>query len=253
MIDRVFAILESCAESRRTVSLADLARLTDLPKSTLHRICWKLVSLEALEHHEDGFRIGPKLFALGAINPMVQRLRTQSMPFLYGMSAETGLVANLAVLQGNRALLIDEVFADERPLPRMVGAMLPLHATALGKALLAVEPAERRQMLVEAEPLQPYTRRTIVRPAALLDQLATVEASGIAYSREEWWPGFAGVAAPIVAEGKAVGALALVGIPRAADVTRYAVNVRKAVTGTAAALKHPVIRDSQSAVGEPEA
>lgn len=51
VIDRVFAILETCAESRRTISLADLARLTDLPKSTLHRICWKLESLGALEHH----------------------------------------------------------------------------------------------------------------------------------------------------------------------------------------------------------
>jgi IclR family transcriptional regulator, acetate operon repressor len=250
VIDRAFAVLQACAESRRTVSLADLVRLTGLPKTTLHRLCWKLEELGALEHHTDGFRIGPRLFALGAINPTVQRLRTQTMPFLYGMSEETGLVANLAVMQDERVLLVDEVFADERPVPRMVGALMPLHATALGKALLAAEPPARRKALLGSGPLKPYTRHTIIRTDRLLEQIAIAAQTGIAYSREEWRLGFAGVASPIVSNDRASGAVALVGIKRAADVTRYADSVLRAAKGAAAALNNPIIRDSRGAYWE---
>jgi DNA-binding IclR family transcriptional regulator len=251
-VDRVFAVLESCAASRRTVSLADLAQMTGLPKSTLHRLCWKLDSLGALEHYQDGFRIGPKLFALGAMNPTVQRLRTASMPFLYELSSETGHVSNLAILQDGRVLLIDEVFAAEKPVPRMVGAMLPLHATALGKALLASQPVRVRRALVGTELLHPFTRHTIIRPNILLDHLEEIARTGISYSRDEWRLGFAGVAASIRRDGPLTAALALVGIPRAVEVERYGQSVRAAADGLAAALKRPVIRDADGWAGQPE-
>jgi DNA-binding IclR family transcriptional regulator len=251
-VDRVFAVLESCAASRRTVSLADLAQMTGLPKSTLHRLCWKLESLGALEHYQDGFRIGPKLFALGAMNPTVQRLRTAGMPFLYELSTATGHVSNLAILQDGQVLLIDEVFAAEKPVPRMVGAMLPLHATALGKALLASQPVRVRRALVGTELLPAFTRHTIIRPNILLDHLEVIARTGISYSRDEWRLGFAGVAASLPGDGRLSAALALVGIPRTIEVESYAQPVRAAADGLAAALKHPVIRDSGGWPGEPD-
>lgn len=249
VIDRVFQVLELCAGSRRTLSLAELSRQTGLPKSTLHRLCWKLESVGALESHQGGFRIGTKLFALGALNPTVQRLRTAAMPLLYELASTTGHVSNLAVMEEDHALLIDEVFAAERPVPRMVGSRLPLHATALGKALLAAQPAEVRRRLVARQVFEPFTRNTIVRPRLLLDQLATVSRSGVAYSREEWRLGFAGVAAPAVIDGRVAGALALVGIPRAADLERHAPIIRSAADRLAEAFRRPIIRDAPTWVG----
>lgn len=245
-VDRAFVVLEACAASRRTVSLADLAQLTGLPKSTLHRLCWKLTSLGALEHHDDGFRIGPKLFALGALNPTVQRLRAVSMPFLYELSSETGHISNLAILQSGGVLLIDEVFADERPVPRMVGAMLPVHATALGKALLATQPVDARRALVGDELLPAFTRHTIVRPRVLLDQLEVIARTGISYSHDEWRLGFAGVAAPVEGDGHLFAALALVGMSRSAEAKRYGPLVRRAADALAAALRRPIIRGSSA-------
>jgi len=246
VIDRVFAILETCSNSRRTLSLADLVRATGLPKSTLHRLCGKLASIGALEQRADGFRVGPKLFALGALNPSMLRLRTQSMPALYRLSVDTGLIGNLAVLLGDKALLIDEIFPDERPIPRLVGAGLPLHATALGKALLACEPPERRVELLGTGPLQAYTRHTIVDRRRLLDQVEAIAATGIAFSMEESRLGLVGVAAPIIVDGKAEGALALVGIPRASEAKSYADMVHRAAAATAVALRNPVIRDARA-------
>jgi DNA-binding IclR family transcriptional regulator len=249
MVDRVFQVLELCAASRRTVSLAELSRETGLPKSTLHRLCWKLESHGALEQHPDGFRIGPKLFALGALNPTVQRLRTASMPLLYDLASTTGHVSNLAVMEEGSALLIDEVFAAERPVPRMVGAHLPLHATALGKVLLAAQPVAVRKKLIGRALLPAFTRNTVIRPNLLLDQLEVIAETGVAYSREEWRLGFAGVAASVMVEDRLAGALALVGIPRAADIERYARSVRTAADRLAEALKRPVIRDASAWVG----
>jgi DNA-binding IclR family transcriptional regulator len=233
------------------VSLADLVQLTGIPKSTLHRLCWQLTEVGALEHHPDGFRIGPKLFALGAVNPAIQRLRTASMPLLHALSSSTGHVSNLAILQDDRVLLLDEVFAEERPFfPRMVGSTLPLHATALGKVLLATQPVAVREALVGSSILPAFTRHTIVRPNVLLEQLAVVARTGIAHSREEWRLGFAGVAASVRTQEEPRAAVALVGIPRAVDTERYAGAVRNAADDLLEALKRPVIRDASAWAGE---
>jgi DNA-binding IclR family transcriptional regulator len=83
----------------------------------------------------------------------------------------------------------------------------------------------------------------------LLDELEVVAESGVAYSREEWRLGFAGVAASVFVDRKLVGALALVGIPTAMDVDRYARPVRAAADRMAAALRRPVIRDASPWAG----
>src|SRR6266487_162934 len=85
--DRVFAVLESCAGSSHPLTLVDLVERTGLPKTTLHRMCWKLVELGMLEHAQDGFRIGTKLFALGSMNPGLRRLRAIAMPYLHTLVA----------------------------------------------------------------------------------------------------------------------------------------------------------------------
>src|ERR1700727_1433162 len=64
--DRMFAVLEACAASRRPLTLVDLGELTGLPKTTLHRVCWKLVELRVLEHSDSGFELGARLYAPGA-------------------------------------------------------------------------------------------------------------------------------------------------------------------------------------------
>jgi DNA-binding IclR family transcriptional regulator len=172
------------------------------------------------------------------------------MPLLYELASTTGHVSNLAVMEEGRVLLIDEVFAAERPVPRMVGAHLPLHATALGKVLLAAQPPAVRRRLLGRQLLPAFTRNTIIRPNLLLDHLDVVAENGVSYSREEWRLGFAGVAASVFVDGRLAGALALVGIPRAADLERYATTVRSAADRLAEALKRPVIRDASAWVGQ---
>jgi len=236
--DRVFGVLEACAASSRPLTLAELGQRTGMPKTTLHRVCWKLVEHEMLEHDEEGFRVGAKMFALGSMNPRLRRLRSMSMPYLQALAARTGWVVNLAILCNRRALIVEEVFGDAMPsVLRMGGATMPLHATAIGKALLSGLEPDALDDLVGTGPLRPFTRRTIVRPNLLREHLAGIRRTGVAFSHEEWRMGTSGVAAPVIADGLVVATVALVGVPDATSMRQLARPVRIAADGVARALE----------------
>jgi DNA-binding IclR family transcriptional regulator len=237
VIDRVFCVLESCAASGRPMTLVDLSKRTGLPKTTVHRVCWKLVGLGLLSHAQSGFEVSAKLFALGSMSPTLRRLRAISMPWLFELSTKTGWSCNLAILAEDRALVVEEVYSPStKRMPRMVGARLPLHATAVGKALLSgFDEAELDRFLGRGL-LKPFTQGTIVRPNLLREQLDRARVSGMVLSREEWSAGTSGVAAPVYLDGKVVAAVAVVGEPDERAMLGHAQYVRLAGTRLSSAL-----------------
>lgn len=210
--DRLFGVIESCALSPRPLTLADLVERTGLPKTTLHRACWKLVELEMLEHDDGGFRVGTKMFALGCMNPELRRLRVLAMPYMHELVAATGQVCNLGVLSGRAALLVDEIFGTKAAAsPKMMGSRLALHATAIGKALLLERDEAEIDAILGSAPLRAYTKHTIVRPEMLRRHLDAAREDGVVLSRGEWRLGTSGVAAPVLRDGETVAAIAIVG------------------------------------------
>ena len=247
--DRVFLVLDCCAGSGRPLSLVELEARTGLPKTTLHRICWKLVELGMLEHGRAGFRVGTTLFALGGMNPGLRKLRVVAMPHLHTLVASTGWATNLAVLAGGRALIVEEVYGGQsRAMPRMVGHRLPLHATAVGKALLSGYADDELDSLVEGSGLRPFTGATIVHPGRLRAQIEVVRRTGIAYSHEEWEAGTSGVAAPVLVGGGVAAAIAAVGPPGRAGLRQRADSVRVAAAKVARAFGPVVPYPARSSV-----
>ena len=125
------------------------------------------------------------------MNPRLRRLRVIAMPYLHALAAESGWVVNLAILSGDRALIVEEVSSGQMPqIARMGGTSMPLHATAIGKALLSGLPADELDALLGEEPLHPFTGRTVVRPNLLREQLAAIRACGVAFSTRSggWGP-----------------------------------------------------------------
>ena len=226
--ERIFLVLEACATSNRTLTLSEFVERTGLPKTTLHRTCWKLVELGALDYVDGGYCIGTKLFALGGLNPCLRRLRAAAMPYLHELCLATGGVSDLAVLSDGQALIIEEVYPPSSRVPRMLGSPLPAHCTAVGKALVAaLEPAER-EALLGVGPLVPSTWRTLVQPDMLREHLDRIAQTGLAYSYEEWRLGVCGVAAPVLGGGRVLAAIGWVGPPEANLPRRVGDPVRRA-------------------------
>ena len=117
------------------------------------------------------------------------------------------------------------------------GGRLPLHATGVGKVLLAYAPDSLVQEVIEAG-LERFTPHTIVAPGHLRRALAEVRRSGIAYGREELDLGLLSVASPVTdASGSVVAALSVVQRSRRGDLRRLGLAVRTAALSTSRSLQ----------------
>ena len=210
--DRIVSTLEACASKKRSATFTELVEETGLAKTTVHRMCWKMVELGLLEHSPEGFAVGSKLFALAASNPSITDLRVAAIPHLIELHQRTGAMPSLAILSGGQALVLDGLFTRESsPLPRLVGYALPLHCTAIGKAIAArLDPEDAEELLFSRSRLPAATKHTIVRTSMLRDHLARVAETGVALSDEELIEGNKGVAAGFKLGGGGVAAIGCV-------------------------------------------
>ncbi|MEV6338869.1 IclR family transcriptional regulator [Nocardia vinacea] len=194
---RIVMTLEACASKQGAMTIIELVQATGLAKTTVHRMCWKLVELGLLEHSADGFSVGSKMFALAATNPRISQLRIAAIPHMVELQRQTGAMVNLAILSGGRALVIDALFTQgSAGLPPLVGHALPLHCTGTGKAIAArLDPEERERLLFADGRLKPATRATLVQPGLLRQHLIRVAETGIAVADREFLPDAKAVAA----------------------------------------------------------
>ena len=144
-----------------------------------------------------------------AINSM--DVREISAPHLRRLSDETGHTVNLAILDGIDVVYIERCRTAqpgqrEIDLNLHVGARLPAYCTAMGKAILAFVPEDRREELIERIDFVPRGPNTITDPRAFRAELERIRVSGIAVNDEELAYGLRSIAAPIhVALGRGAG------------------------------------------------
>lgn len=236
---RTAAVLDACAAAGRPATLVELVERTGLPKTTLHRLCWKLVELGLLDREGDGFGVGMRLYSLGSMNQRLRRMRHASAPYLLDLVATTGWMANLALLTDGRALIVEELpgGATSRPTYRAGNIQVPLHATAIGKALLSGASPDDLDTLIGDHPLPAFTGRTIVGSSLLRQQLITIRESGISFGREEFRIGVCGIAAPVLVGDRVVAAVGLVGIPSKVQLQRLVRPVQRSAEQIGRALE----------------
>jgi DNA-binding IclR family transcriptional regulator len=239
VISKVVSVLDAFGPTTPVLTLGELARITGLPLSTIYRLASELVEWGGLERADGpGYRIGMRLWELGALAQRGGTLREVALPFMQDLYEATHENVHLAVRDGREALYVDTIAGrDALPVPSRRGGRMPLHATGIGKVLLAHAPPELLTEIVEAG-LRRYTPYTIVAPGHLRRALAEVRRSGIAYAREEMTLGSLSVAAPVVGpDGSVVAALAVVLRSGRGDVRRLAPAVRCAAISTSRALQ----------------
>jgi DNA-binding IclR family transcriptional regulator len=208
ILSKAFDLLRAFNSNERVMTLSELARASQLPKSTVHRLLARLVELDAVEHHGSGYKLSLGLMQLGATTPAAS-MRDLAMPYLAALHRWTGETVHLGVLRQFDVVYLEKLArADAPPTPAGVGARLPANCTAIGKALLAWEDLDDLAHFLPS-PMPKLTPSSISNVDQLIEQLREVKEFGLARERNEAQPGLACIAAPLVVNGFAVGALSI--------------------------------------------
>jgi DNA-binding IclR family transcriptional regulator len=233
VVSKVIAILSAFTPDTREQSLNQLAQRSGLPLSTTYRLASALVDGGALEPGKHGgYRVGLRLWEVGSLAVRGLTLRDVAVPFMQDLYEVTHENVHLAVLSGLEALYVEKITGSRSISVKAKEAQrLPLHATGVGKVLLAYA-GEKIFDEAVAHGLDRHTPHTITNPRQLSRALATVRRQGFAVGNEEMQLGRVSVAAPITGPAdEVVAALSIVGRASAIDPARLSPAVRTASLG----------------------
>jgi DNA-binding IclR family transcriptional regulator len=209
---RTFAILNAL-ERLDGAGVSDIADELDLPMSTVHSHLSTLAQEEVVIKEGQTYRVGVGILELGIYARERVDVYDIAKSEVTALADETGEHANLMVEEHGRGVYLQR---EQRGQPLdvdvRVGSSVPLHATALGKAILAHMPADRVDEVLAARPLEQFTPQTVTDREAIERELATVRETGVALDDEERVRGLRCVAAPILStEDRILGSVSVSG------------------------------------------
>ncbi|MFH8612278.1 IclR family transcriptional regulator [Streptomyces sp. NPDC018029] len=197
-LERAAAMLRLLAGGERRLGLSEIASALDLAKGTAHGILRTLQAEGFVEQDSASgrYQLGAELLRLGNSYLDVHELRARALVWTDDLARSSGESVHLGVLHQQGVLIVHHVFRpDDSRQVLEVGAMQPLHSTALGKVLSAYDPVAHNEA-VEAE-RQTFTVHTVADAEGFESVLDLTRARGYAADVEETWEGIASVAAPI--------------------------------------------------------
>ena len=237
VLGKAMIVLEAFAADDNGVGFAELQQRTGLPKATLHRIAGDLVEARLLSRIDGDYHLGSHLFELGMRASVERTLLEVATPFLEDLYERTHETVHLGLREGAEVVYVAKVGGHRQVRsPSRIGGRMPVHATAIGKALLAwADEAERIAVLTG--PLERRTPRTLTAPGRLRQQLDRVREAGVAFEYEEGAVGLVCVAAPVLdARDRPVAAISVAGGVTRFRPTDHAGSVRAAAAGIASTL-----------------
>jgi DNA-binding IclR family transcriptional regulator len=237
VLDKVVTVLFAFRAEDHGITLAELGRRTGLPKGTLHRVASDLVGARLLARSDGLYRLSGQVFQLGMRASVERGLLEVATPFMEDLYERTHETVHLGVPGTDRVTYVAKIGGHHQvSSPSRVGGHMPLHCTAIGKALLAFsEPEVLRRVLTAGLPR--LTARTITAPGLLRQHLQTIAREGVAFEYEESAVGIACVAAPVLdPHDRPVAALSITGSVTGFRPQRHASSVKAAAAGVAVTL-----------------
>jgi DNA-binding IclR family transcriptional regulator len=210
---RGFQVLASFTPEKAEASLKDIAEVLGSDASTASRFAYTLEELGYLERDADTklYRVSPKIYALTVSLSGPRNIRKVSLPFMERLRDTTGETVVLGVRDGAEMVVIEVVETKHALVPRgWVGGRVPVHCSALGKAIIVHLPHKDLMNLLDSLSLVPHTEYTIVNRMDLLAELETTRERGWSINREEFTDGVISVGAPVFSgRGEPAGAICI--------------------------------------------
>lgn len=193
--------------------LTTIAEEVDLPNSTVHSHLTTLMESGYVVKEDDTYRLGLRFLELGELTRSLRKIHRVTVPELEELAEETGEVATLMVEEGGLGVVLDSERGGEAvPAEIDPGTHVHLHASALGKAILAHMPDDAIDDVIEAHGLPSYTDKTTTDRAELAEELESVREQSIAYDTGERVPRSRTLAASIKNDsGRIVGSVGVSG------------------------------------------
>lgn len=199
-IDKAMDVLKSFEANAYTgLGVTEIARRTNLPKSTAFRVLASLQENGAIERVGEMYRLGKMVQELGQTDDADKHelIRDVLTPFLADLYTRTKQTVHLAVLDGTDVVYLNKLYGYSHVRsPSRIGGRVPAYCTAVGKVLLAHN--QETTLKVLSEPLRAWTPNTITDPQKFRTELEIVRRENLAYDRAEILRGLNCVAAPIL-------------------------------------------------------
>lgn len=208
-VERALAMLEGVSQASEGLSNAEISRKLQIPKSSASYILRTLEKRGYLTRDPDSgkYRVGLKILSLsrGALSGL--DVREVALPIMRHLMEKTHLTCHLAILDGSDAVYIEKV--EPQGFIKMdtwVGRRMRVHATSVGKAMVAHIPQDRLQKILADSGMEKRTPKTITTLPRLLKDLEKVREQGYAVDDEENNMGARCVGAPIFNQGGTIEA-----------------------------------------------
>ncbi len=213
-VSRALAILEVMAREEDRLGLVAISRLVGLDPTTTHRLLHTMEERAFVSQSPvDGkYSLGIRAFQIGNAVTHVTILRQITRPFIQVLMERTGETANLAIKDGFEAAYVEQVTGPHflRTFSE-VGRGVPLHCTAVGKAILmGANDAELKRLA--ANGLKRYGPNTVTTLEGLQAEIQRSKEQGYSLDMEEYEQGARCLGAPILgSDGKILCAISAAG------------------------------------------
>jgi IclR family pca regulon transcriptional regulator len=214
---RGLSAIRAFGEGKSELSVADVAKLTGLPRASARRCLHTLTVLGYATTNADGrYELTPAILTLGQAYSSSTNIARIAQPILERVSDTLNESSSVAVLDPSEH---GEIVYIARAATRRilsvnlsVGSRLPAACTSMGRVLVAALDVHARRRFLERVKLRQYTDRTIIDRKKLAAELETVARQGFALVDQELELGLRSCAVPIVRPDSVVVAALNVGV-----------------------------------------
>lgn len=198
--ERLLKLMHTVTEAGRPLSLPEITEAVGLPKPTVHRLVSLLEDSGHLIKEADARRYapGPALHRMALAVLQSQPRKSARHAVLRRLADKVGEACNIVLLDGDQLTYIDRVDTQWPLRIRLeVGSHVPVHCTATGKLLLALQPKRVRDRLIRSAPLASMTPHTITDPDRLESVLRQIRHARVGTDDQEFLPEMVAVAVPV--------------------------------------------------------
>ena len=199
VLGKATRLLDLLGETREATA-ADLAKLLEEPRSSVHRLLTVLGELDLVESgtRRGTYRLGLKLLRLGSVVASRLDVRVAALPPMERLHDETGETVYVLLRRGRRAVCVERIDGRRAALMDLkLGGSLPLHEGAGPRAFLAFGPAKDRDAYIDGDSLYDSQTDTDIAPAELIALLDRGREAGVIVNEDVYPKGFAAIGAPI--------------------------------------------------------